>query len=198
MPFAREGHWVLAGLLALALGIGAFVSWLVSIPVWIALLLAAFVFRQPPRSVEAAPLDILSPIDGRIHSVAEANDPIRGRTSRRITLRQNPFGPYIVYAPVEGRLEDVAGTWSVALLIQTDEGDEVVMEFVRSRSLRYLHCHVSAGERLRQGGICGFGGFGRTLHLYIPLSSRIEGVVAGKVRAGQTLARLAPHEVGIQ
>lgn len=193
MPFAREGHWLLAGLSALALVLGVFVSWPASLPAWAAVLLMAFVFRQPPRKVVAAPLDILSPIDGRVHGVDEAVAPILERRCQRITVRQNLLGPYVVYAPVEGRLDQVGGSWSVALLLRTDEGDALVIEFVRSRALRYLHCRVSAGERMRQGGVCGFGGFGRTVHLYLPAASRVLVEKGARVRAGQPLAKLQPH-----
>ncbi|APZ42078.1 hypothetical protein [Acidihalobacter ferrooxydans] len=193
MPLAREGHWPLAALLALGLLVGLFIAWPLSLPVWVVLVLGLFVFRQPPRAVEAAPLNLLSPIDGRVRAVDTAQDPLLDRSARRISLHQNLFGPYVVYAPTEGRLQRLGGTWTVALLLRTDEGDELTLEVTRSRALRYLHCQMSAGERMRQGGVCGFAGFGRIVHLYLPADVRVEVAVGAKVRAGQPLAKLAPR-----
>ncbi|MEJ2677165.1 MAG: phosphatidylserine decarboxylase, partial [Acidihalobacter sp.] len=82
---------------------------------------------------------------------------------------------------------------AVALLIQTDEGDDLTLEVGYGRLIRYLHCGVSAGERTRQGGVCGFAGFGQRLHLYLSPDVRLEVEPGVRLRAGQPLAKLARH-----
>lgn len=193
MSLAQPGYWPALVLVIVGLAIGLGIAWPFSLPVWILLILAFWVFRQPSRAVRAEPLSVLSPIDGRVVVIDEAPDPFLNRPALRIGLRQSLWGPFIIYAPTEGRLQRLKGTKTIALLLRTDEGDELTLEVGRGRPLRYLHCNVSAGERMRQGGICGFAGFGRTFYLYLPKTTRA-GVETGAITlAGQPLARLANH-----
>lgn len=191
MPIAQEGRWPLVLLVAIGLVVGIAIDWPSTWAVWALAIILIFVFRQPPRLVDASPLAVLSPVDGRVGAIAEARDPFLDRPAMRVTLHQNRLGPYAVYAPTEGKLQRLRGSAkAVALLIHTDEGDDLTLEVGRSRFIRYLHCGVSAGERMRQGGVCGFAGFGRRMHLYLPLDTRIEIEPGARLRAGQPLAKL--------
>lgn len=191
MPIAREGRWPLALVVLAGLVVGVAVDWPSTSGVWVLAALAAFVFRQPARAVDASPLAVLSPVDGRVEAIGEARDPFAERPALCITLRQDAFGPYVVYAPTEGKLQRLSGSSrAVALLIRTDEGDELTLEVGAGRGVRYLHCSVSAGERMRQGGACGFAGFGRRMRLYLPPDTRILAEQGARLRAGQPVAKL--------
>lgn len=191
MPIAQEGRWPLVLLVLAGLVVGLAVDWPSSCAVWVLAIILIFVFRQPPRLVDASPLAVLSPVDGRVGAIAEARDPFLDRPAMRVTLDQSRLGPYVVYAPTEGKLQRLRGSAkAVALLIHTDEGDDLTLEVGRSRFIRYLHCGVSAGERMRQGGVCGFAGFGRRMHLYLPVDTHIELEQGARLRAGQPLAKL--------
>jgi phosphatidylserine decarboxylase len=196
MPIAREGRWPLTLVVVAGLIIGIAVDWPSTWAVWGLAILLAFVFRQPARAVDASPLAVLSPVDGRVEAVEEGRDPFTERPALRITLRQSLSGPYVVYAPTEGKLQRLRGSSrAVALLIQTDEGDDLTLEVGYGRLIRYLHCGVSAGERTRQGGVCGFAGFGRRMRLYMPPDTRILAEQGARLRAGQPVAKLQHHGV---
>lgn len=191
MLIAQEGRWPIAVLVAAALVVGIAVDWPTSSFVWGAAALVAMVFRQTPRPVNASPLAVLSPADARVETTGAAHDPFLDRQALRIALRQDWFGPYVMYAPTEGKLQRIWSTArTVALLIHTDEGDDLVLEVERSRLIRYLHCTVSTGERMRQGGACGFAGFGRRMNLYLPADSRLEVASGARLQAGRSLAQL--------
>ena len=191
MPIAQEGRWPLVLLVVIGLVVGIAIDWPSTWTVWTLAIILLFVFRQPPRLVDASPLAVLSPVDGRVVAIAEARDPFLDRPAMCVVLHQNWLGPYVVYAPTEGKLQRLRGSAkAVALLIHTDEGDDLTLEVGRSRFIRYLHCGVSAGERMRQGGVCGFAGFGRHMHLYLPLDTRIAIEPGAHLRAGQPLAKL--------
>ena len=191
MPIAREGRWPLAVVVVAGLAIGIVVDWTSTWAVWVFAAVVTFVFRQPARAVDASPLAVLSPVDGRVEAIGEARDPFAKQPALCIILRQEPLGPYVVYAPTEGKLQRLNGSSkAVTLLIHTDEGDDLTLEVGPGPGVRYLHCGVSAGERMRQGGACGFAGFGRRMRLYLPPDTRILVEQGARLRAGQPVAKL--------
>ena len=91
-PFiAREG-WPF---IALAV-IGAVAAWLAlsdTALLFAVLALAfAFKFRDPERTIPAEPLGVVSPVDGVVTLVEEADDPALNRRALRIRLRVAFFG----------------------------------------------------------------------------------------------------------
>lgn len=189
MPIAQEGRRPLAILVIVAVVVGITFDWRLTWFIWALALLLTLFFRQPPRSADASPLAVLSPVDGRVEAITERHDPFLNRPTLCISLRQNRLGPYVMYAPTEGKLQRLQGAErAIALLIRTDEGEELTLGVGRGGPVHYLHCLASTGERLRQGGVCGFAGFGQRMRLFLPKNARVTIEDGARLRAGQTVA----------
>ncbi len=196
MPIVREGRVAFLGVFVLALALTATEGPVPAIPLWIITLILGFMLRELPRSAPASPLAVLSPVDGKVVSVESCRDPYRQRRSQCIRLVQSSFGPYGLYAPIEGKLvkvwqdEEKGGSKQIVLWVQTDEGDDIVLAICRSRLFGYLRFRVQAGERVGHGSRWGFAGFGRVMDLYLPEESRVEVAPGTRLRADQVVGKL--------
>lgn len=154
--------------------------------------------RDPVRAVPSQPLGIVSPVDGRVVSVAPARDPFLERDALLVRVRQGPLAPVILCSPTEGQVE---GMWSgpglaeheaggrLAVHIRTDEDDDVV--FVVGRTATGLpgplRWSVQPGERVGQGQRRGLAGWGRWVHIYLPAGSTAAVESGVRVDAGADL-----------
>ena len=188
IPVAREGRTLLLFMAAAAALLQILIGLWVAIPAWVCVALLVFVFRELPRQVPASPLANLSPVDGRVTAVRKDRDPYLERDALVISAQQSLLGEFNVFSPIEGQVSDV--WWPdrklaadnapkqveprFAVWLQSDEGDDVVMAFGLRARWRYLRCSVQSGERVGQGQRCGFLGFGRSVEIYLPPSSRVE------------------------
>ena len=167
--------------------------------------LLIWMYRDPERDVPASPLAVVSPVDGRVIAVALADDPYLQRKCQRVTIQMPLTGPFTTRSPIEGK---VAQCWigagrsaagspfyaaagapdravqphdRVALSMQTDEADDVVMTVVPRRFGFAPRCYIHVGQRVGQGQRCGFIPFGARVELLLPESARL------LVSAGDTL-----------
>ncbi len=171
---AREGWSYIALTVCLALVLHLF-SWKLALPAWLATAWLLLVFRDPPRDIPARPLGILSPVDGKVLSVEQANDPYLKREALRIVISMRWFDVYSLRSPTEGK---VVETWlpgsdsksdaSAILWIQTDEKDDVVTSILGGFWLWKPMCETRSGERVGQGARCGFMRFGSKVELMLP------------------------------
>jgi phosphatidylserine decarboxylase len=181
---AREG-WPFISLAAL----GALASWLALSDA--ALLFAvlgvalAFKFRDPEREIPADPLGVVSPVDGVVELVEEADDPALNRRALRIRLRVSFFGAYSGRAPVEGKVLDLAGPRGMRL--QTDEGDDVILYINTAPAFARPQSIVGYGARVGQGQRCAWLRLARVAEVYLPANSRVLVEPGRRVLAGSDL-----------
>lgn len=148
------------------------------------------VFRDPRRAVPASPLGVVSPVDGRIVEVDLADKGVFQGEAHRIVIRIDSLGTYTARAPVEGKIMDlrsVAGNKVVdyrtnALWIQTDEGDDVVLQFSGYRFGMAPQSFVRFGERVGQGQRSAHLRLTRFAEIHLPIESKI------LVKPGQIIA----------
>lgn len=163
-----------------------------------ALFLVLFlVFRDPHRQIPAVPLGVVSPVDGRVVAIDNAETSVlRGH---RIVLRINSFGTYTARSPVEGKVMDLnsvppelsADYPKNALWVQTDEGDDVVLKFAGYRFGLPPRSLMRFGERLGQGTRCAYLRLTRRAEVHLPADSKILVTPGQTVVAGQdVLAKL--------
>ncbi len=171
---------------------------------WLVYIALLFLFRDLNRIVPSQPLAIVSPLDGKVIKVEEAYDPYLKRVSQCIHLKQNALGEYNIHSPCEGKVENLwvlAPTEPVysqlAILIQTDEEDEVVVAANLQSIFRHATCSMSVGEKLGQGQRCGFMAFSCQIVLYLPSSANITVKTGQSVRAGSDKLAEFVHENGI-
>jgi len=201
-PFgAREGiPFLLAAAVALVLALRfldvAFVVAAVTL-----LLVIFLIFRDPLRAIPASPLGVISPVDGRVVAVDLADKGVLHGEAHRIQIRIDSFGSYTARAPIEGKIKDLASVngdrvidyRTNALWIQTDEGDDVVLQFhghpfgLAPRSL------IRFGERVGQGQRCAYLRLTRLAELHLPIESKILVKPGQRVIAGSDLIGKVPH-----
>ncbi len=205
---AKEGWPFLAIGLVASVAVGSFCGWGWSVPFWLITLFVLQFFRDPPRTVPADPLAVMSPADGRVVVVGKALDPYRNRDALKISVFMNVFNVHSNRSPVDGRVSEVVyhhGSFfnasldkaSVenernALLITTSSGRDVTCVQVAGLIARRILCYVGAGAALARGQRYGFIRFGSRVDLYLPLDAEPQAAIGDKVYASETvLARLA-------
>jgi phosphatidylserine decarboxylase len=189
---AREGWPFILAVLLLAIAAIRLGGVLLVLPALGLLLLLVLLFRDPQRDTPARPLGIVSPVDGKVLSVAPTDKGALNREAIRIVVKIDHFGAYTARSPTEGRILNLrdnlrAGSRLLGiggLWLRTDEGDDVVVlmrghsRFVRPRSF------VGYGERLGQGHRFAFIRLARLAEIYLPLASRPLVKAGDRVQAG--------------
>jgi phosphatidylserine decarboxylase len=174
-----------------------------SLPLWAAVLLLAWLFRDPEREAPAAPLAVLSPSDGTVAAVERRRDPFLDRAVIAIGIDMSPLGSYATRSPIEGKImqrwHSVAGPEELnpsgfGIWVQTDEGDDVVLVLHRASRLNRPRCDVQPGERIGHGKRCGFVPFGSRIDVLVPVSSRVAVSPCDRVRAGADVIATLVHK----
>ena len=201
IPIAREVRIILIAVgIMLALiqyKYGLSFMWLA----WLGYITLLFLFRDFSRAVPSGPLAIVSPLDGKVLKVEEAYDPYLKRVAQCIYLKQAVLGEYNIHSPCEGKVENL---WVIsptepaysqlALLLHTDEKDDVVIAANLQSIFRHATCSMSVGEKLGQGQRCGFMAFSCEIALYLPASAHVTIKVGQSVRAGSDKLAEFVHE----
>jgi phosphatidylserine decarboxylase len=205
---AREGWPVIAIAVAVAVAVTWAVAWGWSIPCWLAVIFVVQFFRDPPRAVPSGARVVLSPADGRIVVVEQADDPYLNRRALKLSVFMNVFNVHANRSPVDGEVRDAwyhAGSFlnaslpkasleneRNALWIRTAAGDDVTCVQVAGLIARRILCYVKAGDALTRGQRYGFIRFGSRVDVYLPLTATPKASVGDKVYATSTvLAELA-------
>lgn len=172
----------------------------VSLPALLTVVLI-FIFRDPHRPVPAAPLGVVSPADGEVVETGIATDGVLQGEAQRILIRVDAFGTYSARAPVEGKIRDLhqasksrAGNYRTnALWLQTDEGDDVVLQFLDYRWGIPPKSFANYGERLGQGARCAYLRLARFAEVHLPSASKVSVSPGQRVRAGSDLIGQLPR-----
>lgn len=145
---------------------------------FVALLL---LFRDPRRDIPSAPLGVVSPVDGKIVTVDRTASGVLQGNAHRIRIEIDSFGTYTARSPVEGKIMDMrsiaaehaADYETNALWVQTDEGDDVVLQFIDYRLGLAPRSIVQYGERVGQGRRCAYLRLTRYAEVHLPISSSV-------------------------
>lgn len=199
---AREG-WPFLGIAVAFAALITFFSAVWSIPCWI---VAAFVlqfFRDPARVIPQQANAVLSPADGRIVVVEQAQDPYVGREALKISVFMNVFNVHSNRAPVDGNIQNVQyfpGKFvnadldkasleneRNALTITAANGQTVTCVQVAGLIARRILCYVRSGDTLARGQRYGFIRFGSRVDVYLPLTAKPKVTVGDKVSATETI-----------
>lgn len=201
-PFiAQEGIPFLA-LVALAGVLAYFYLDAIFIAVAAALVvLLLLVFRDPRRQVPANPLGVVSPVDGRVIAVEPTDKGVLQGEAQVIRIRINALGTYTARAPVEGKIMDLRargdkqlGDYRTnAMWIQTDEGDDVVLQFAGYRFGLAPSSFIGFGERVGQGQRFAYLRLTRIAELHLPLTAKVLVSPDDVVVAGTSLVGRVPH-----
>ncbi len=191
IPIAKEAQLpllIMGALIALVhYKFGVTTAWLA----WLLLITLLFLFRDFKRVIPAIPVAVISPIDARVIEIREIYDPYLNRDAKSVRLRQSVFGELNVHSPVEGKVQNL---WvnspttpaypQLAIWVQTDERDNIVMAADLNSVLRHASCRISVGQKLGQGQRCGLMAFACEVEVYLPATAHITIRVGQSVRAG--------------
>jgi len=201
-PFvAREGIpflLIAAGIFILAL---RYLDVAFAVAAALLIVVLVLIFRDPLRVISASPLGVVSPVDGRVIDVDVSDKGVLQGEAHRVRIRIDSFGTYTARAPIEGKIKDldtVNGDKIVdyrtnALWIQTDEGDDVVLQFQDYRFGLAPLSLIRFGERVGQGQRCAYLRLARFAELHLPIGSKVLVKPGQVVVGGADLIGKVPH-----
>jgi phosphatidylserine decarboxylase len=161
------------------------------------------VFRDPARTIPAAPLGIVSPIDGRVVDLREGHDELLDRAAVVVRIQQS-WGAILTWRyPIEGRIMKI--WWNdrpknpesrnkpfYSVHIRTDEKDDVLTSFGRTAwGINSFDCQP--GDRVAQGGRAGYAGIRRWVEVSLPAQSRIDIELGASVKGGADVIATLVH-----
>ena len=201
-PFvAREG---IPFLFAATLLIG--VAWQYGGPGYVIVAAAAFswlflIFRDPKRDIPAVPLGVVSPVDGVVVDVGLTDKSMLNGEAHKILISVNSLGTYTARCPIEGKImdfhgdpqRDQASTASSGLWVQSDEGDDMVLQFHGHRLGLAPLAFMRYGERVGQGQRCAYLRLTRFAEIQLPINGRVHVTPGQSVVAGSDLLAKLPH-----
>ena len=198
---AREG---IPFLLLCAVGFGLSMQFLNIVLAVISMMMTCvfyLVFRDPRRDIPASPLGVVSPVDGVVVDIDLTDKGVMQGEAHVVRIRIDSLGAYTARAPVEGKIMDlrsingdrVVDYRTNALWLQTDEGDDVVLQFHGYRFGLAPMSFVRFGERVGQGQRCAYLRLTRFAEVHLPVKSKILVKPGQTIAAGSDLIGKLPH-----
>ena len=198
---AREG---IPFLLLCAVGFGLSMQFVNFVLAVISIMMAGvfyLVFRDPRRDITASPLGVVSPVDGVVVDIDLTDKGVMQGEAHVVRIRIDSLGTYTARAPVEGKIMDlqsingdrVVDYRTNALCLQTDEGDDVLLQFHGYRFGFAPMSFVRFGERVGQGQRCAYLRLTRFAEVHLPIESKILVKPGQTIAAGSDLIGKLPH-----
>jgi phosphatidylserine decarboxylase len=156
------------------------------------LVLFWMIFRDPRRQIPASPLGVVSPVDGRVTAVDLVDRGVVQGEAHRIFISIDMFGTYTARCPIEGVIKDlntlaaekVVDYRTNALWVQTDEGDDVILQFHGYRFGFAPAAFVRYGERIGQGQRCAYLRLTGVAEVHLPIAARVLVEPGQRITAG--------------
>jgi phosphatidylserine decarboxylase len=177
-------------------------GWL-GVPVVLAGLAMMLFFRDFPRTITAAPNEVVSPADGTVVAVEDlAESPHYSGPSRRVSIFMSVFSVHVNRAPFDCTVKEVRyapGKYrdardpdsskvneSNAIWLDTPKGPVTVRQ-ISGAVARHIVCPVKPGTALKKGEKFGMIRFGSRVELYLPTGTEVCVGMNQKVGAGTTI-----------
>ena len=197
MKLARDGIPTVT-FLVLATAAFAFVSPVPAAVMAVLAVLVIWFYRDPDRTAPEEDGLFVSPADGRVVEISEAEHPFTG-PSVKVGIFMNVFSVHVNRAPCMGRvdyLEYVPGRKIAAFAPKASEVNErnlvglstpygpVLMVQIAGLLARRIVCRLRRGEVLEAGQRYGMIRLGSRVDIYLPKDVRLSIKHGDKVRAG--------------
>jgi phosphatidylserine decarboxylase len=213
--FAREGLPLIAvatlvavGAYAVALNRRSWPLWLLAFLLTIVAIWVAYFFRDPERAGERGDAVVVSPADGKVVMITDADEPtfLRGPATR-VSIFMNVFSVHVNRYPVSGTVGLVSrsvGKFLNAAAEQAsleNEQNSVGIESGRHRVLvrqiagliaRRIITYSEQGQRVEQGSRMGLIRFGSRVDVFMPSSSTVRVKLGDLTQAGTTVIAELP------
>lgn len=158
-------------------------------------------FRDPIRSGPSVALGVVSPTDGEVVAVDTTDKCVVQGDANRVRIRINCLGSYTARSPIEGKVMDLhSSNYGVgpdcpanALWVQSDEGDNVVLQFQDYGLGLAPRSFIRFGERIGQGNRCAYLRLAQFADVYMPIDGKVLVEPGQRVVAGCDLIGTVPH-----
>ncbi|HEV8616646.1 MAG TPA: phosphatidylserine decarboxylase [Methylomirabilota bacterium] len=192
LPVAPEGWPFIIGPAVIAAGLALLGRRRLALPFAAASVASLGFFRDPERVSPALASAVLSPADGRVTGVDEAEDPFVG-AAIRVSIFLSPLDVHVNRAPISGIVVDTAYTPGKFLAAYDPKAGEVnekcvirlqgeaarvTVVQIAGIAARRIVCRVGAGDKVAAGERIGLIRFGSRTDCYMPRSTDV------RVRAG--------------
>lgn len=203
-PLARYGAGIYAGI-SLLFAASTFVgSWWLTAPLLVLFAFVLFFFRDPARTHNSTPEQVISPADGMVVHVGRAEHPdMPGGEAMLVSVFMSLFNVHVNRVPIDGQVvstRHIDGGYAMAnqerasnvnerteLLLETNRGKKLLVIQVAGMVARRIECEVQAGQTVQKGARYGMIRFGSRLDVYLPMDATITTARGQKVRAGVTV-----------
>ena len=163
-------------------------------------------FRDPDRKTPNIQNKIISPADGKICLIDQAQPPkeleLESKEMLRICIFMNVFNVHVNRSPIQGIVEKItykAGSFFNASLDKASEKNErnsliikkdnkkIIVVQIAGLIARRIIGFIKEGDQINTGERFGLIRFGSRVDVYLPEGSRSDVKVGNKVKAGETI-----------
>lgn len=198
--FAPEGLLTICVCLVIFL-VGAYLSPYAGAVLILPLAMSMWFYRDPDRAAECGPDDWLSPADGKVVEIFEAEDPYAGRTTK-IGIFMSGFDVHVNRVPTEATIEDVRyvpGEKWFAIAPKASEVNERLYVGIKTRYGRATLVQIAGimarrivlrkkiGDTLARGERYGMIKLGSKVDVYLPSGIVPTVAVGDKVKGGASV-----------
>ena len=202
--FDRAGFPFVGGAWLIAALAGAYGGWMLAVPFVALGAFFAFFFRDPERASPGEANVVLSPADGRVKFVGDAEPGVAPPGEwKQISIFLSPMDVHVNRIPASGtvtrvsytpgrflpayRPEAAAVNERSEVWIDRGNGETVVARQVVGILARRVVCRAKIGERVRAGQRFGIMKFGSRMDVFLPRSATLKATVGEMVRGGETV-----------
>ena len=188
----------------MALIAGAYGGWVFAVPFVALGAFFAFFFRDPERASPGEANVVLSPADGRVKFVGDAEPGVAPPGEwKQISIFLSPMDVHVNRIPASGtvtrvnytpgkflpayRPEAAAVNERSEVWIDRGNGEMVVARQVVGILARRVVCRAKIGERVRAGQRFGIMKFGSRMDVFLPRRATLRATVGEMVRGGETV-----------
>ena len=179
-------------------------SWWLTAPLLALFAFTLFFFRDPARRHNSATNQVISPADGTVVHVGQAEHAdMLGGQAMLVSIFMSLFNVHVNRAPIDGEIvssRHIDGGYAMAnqerashgnerqeVLIDIGAGKRLLVTQVAGMVARRIECEASPGQIVQKGERYGMIRFGSRLDVYLPLDARPTVQRGQKVRAGITV-----------
>ena len=214
-PFiAPEGYPFIGIALTLTIGIIHFFGPLWSLLPFAGLIFVIWFFRDPLRTVppispEIKGEPVISPADGKIVHIGNANEPrILKKDLQKISIFMSPLNVHVNRSPISGKVLEThyhpgkffnasldkasLNNEANAVLMESNRGIKMVFVQIAGFIARRILCYAKPGDTLEGGERIGMIRFGSRVDIYLPENAKIMVELRNKVKAGETILGYIP------
>jgi phosphatidylserine decarboxylase len=204
MRFDRAGLPFVGGAWLIGLVAYAYSGWVLALPFVALGAFFAFFFRDPERASSDEAHAVLSPADGRVKFVGDAEAGVAPPGEwKQISIFLSPMDVHVNRIPASGTVTRVSYTPGKFLpayrheaaavnersevWIDRGNGQTVVARQVVGILARRVVCRARVGEHVHAGQRFGIMKFGSRMDVFLPKSAILKATVGEMVRGGETV-----------